>query len=118
GTHQQPASGDHNNYKVVQPVSPEQHKEVKMARKAAYKAKPKKQKEEKEAVALEKVAKRNIEQQQEHLSSITAPKTAKKLQDNEQWTSNQKWTTHTSYLYTMEPNPFKYQSKGPFHIPT
>ncbi|KAI0240164.1 hypothetical protein L0F63_000680, partial [Massospora cicadina] len=64
------------SYEVVQPVSPEQRNEAMMARKAAEKIKQKKQKEEKEEKAREEAAKRNIEQQKEHLSSMTAPKTA------------------------------------------
>ncbi|KAI0224474.1 hypothetical protein L0F63_007059, partial [Massospora cicadina] len=56
-----------------------------MASKAAEKAKQKKQKEEKEEAAQEEAAKRNIEQQHEHLSSMTAPKAAQQPQDNEQW---------------------------------
>ncbi|KAI0216866.1 hypothetical protein L0F63_004961, partial [Massospora cicadina] len=74
-----PASGIKANYEVVQPVSPDQRKEAKMARKAAEKAKQKK-KEDKEAAAREEAAKCNIEQQQEHLSSMTAPKTTQKPQ--------------------------------------
>ncbi|KAI0243861.1 hypothetical protein L0F63_006591, partial [Massospora cicadina] len=76
---------------------PEKRKEEKKARKPA-KAKQKKQKEKKEAETQEEEAKRNIEKKQEHLSSMTAPKTAQQPQDYAQWHSNQKWTKHTFYL--------------------
>ncbi|KAI0238096.1 hypothetical protein L0F63_006921, partial [Massospora cicadina] len=70
--------------KVVQPVSTEHRKEEKKSRKTAEKAKQKKE-EEKEAESREEAAKRNIEQQK-HLSSMTAPKTAQQPQDYAQWT--------------------------------
>ncbi|KAI0237868.1 hypothetical protein L0F63_007137, partial [Massospora cicadina] len=84
------------DYEVVQAVSPEQRKEAKKARKAAEKVKEKKQKEEKEEANREEASKRNIEQQHEHLSSMTEPKTAQPPQEYAQWASNQKVTTHTS----------------------
>ncbi|KAI0244514.1 hypothetical protein L0F63_000589, partial [Massospora cicadina] len=55
-----------------------------MARKAVEKEKQKKQNQEKEAAAQEEAAKRNVEQQHEHLYSMTAFKTAQQPQDNEQ----------------------------------